>query len=663
MSTVHHDYLELAAAAIDFELSAIERVRLDEHLATCDACRRRAVGLRSDARDIAALPRFVLAPAGVERLRPSRSRPVRFGLPTLRLIAVTALLALLAMAALSVGAELVRRELDRRLADVPPTLVPRVVEPSESPELRPSLTPRPALGIEWSSVGTPAEFADATIGALAPMGIGGLVAVGCIERAFDECGEGAVWVSMDGLEWSAVRTLPIRASESVYRISAVAAPGRLIVGGTVQRDGRFHAAFWSSDDAVTWTRASDDPSFDSAQVVQIVESDEGLVAIGSGLFSAPAGFKAWASTDGTTWTAAASPTPVDESFPDHVVSVPGQGLLAWGPPAAVGPGGTRWWGSLGSGEWQSIAEPQGLEGATIGWIEVKQGTLVAYGHLGDPSSPRVMSWQRAWTAGRWIEDVAPTESTQAVHQSIGTGTGTVAIGRTAAGTGVWHRGPDGQWRVAAEIPDAEPIAVARHPLEFERLFLFVRDAQGRAVLWTGAVDWAPGEILAPPASEEDLMTLFGRVTNDEPALRGLGIAVITTSLDTESNTIDVELSTERLDAVAIVAARHGPNVVARVTDPTGALLKPRGSIAVRVTDPAGRGVEAKIGAKPLFAEIPLDSIANWTDREGNFRFGSWYAGRWRLTADEAPGFAPTSVELDLLPGAEVSVEIVLLPAP
>jgi len=111
----------------------------------------------------------------------------------------------------------------------------------------------------------------------------------------------------------------------------------------------------------------------------------------------------------------------------------------------------------------------------------------------------------------------------------------------------------------------------------------------------------------------------------------------------------------------MIAARHGPNVVARVGDPTGALLKARGSIAVRVTDPAGRGVEAKIGAKPLFAEIPLDSIANQTDREGDFR-GNWYAGRWRLTA-EAPGYAPTSVELDLSPGAEVSVEIVLLPAP
>jgi len=662
MSTEHRDYLQLAAAAIDFELSATERERLEEHLAACHACQRRAAGLRSDARAIAALPRFVLAPAGVERLRPGRPRPVRLGLPTLRLVAVAGLIALLAMAALSVGAELVRRELDRRLVNVPTDPIPPVLEPSQSPEPRPSLTPRPALGVEWRSVGEPAEFANAAIGALAPTGTGGLVAVGCIERTAGECDAGVVWVSIDGREWSAARALPIQAGESVYRMSAVASRDRLVVGGTIERDGQFHAAFWSSVDAVTWTRAPDDPSFDSAQVVQIVETDEGLVAIGSGLFSAPAGFKAWASTDGTTWTPAASPTPVDESFPDHVVSVPGEGLLAFGPPVAVGPGGTRWWRSSGSGAWQSIAEPQGLEGATIGWIEVKQGTLVAYGHLGDPASPRVTSWQRAWTADRWIEDVAPAESTQAVHQSIGIGTGTVAIGRTAAGMAVWHRGPDGQWRVAAEILDAEPIAVVRHPLEFERLFMFVRDAQGRAVLWTGAVDWAPGEIPAPPASEEDLMTLFDRVVNDEPALRGLGIAVITTSLDTESNTIDVELSTERLDAVAMIAARHGPNVVARVGDPTGALLKARGTIVVRVTDTSGRGVEANIGAKPLFAEIPLDSVTNQTDRDGNFRFDSWYAGRWRLTT-ESPGFAPTSVELDLSPGAEVSVEIVLLPAP
>ncbi|MBA3236365.1 MAG: carboxypeptidase regulatory-like domain-containing protein [Chloroflexi bacterium] len=158
------------------------------------------------------------------------------------------------------------------------------------------------------------------------------------------------------------------------------------------------------------------------------------------------------------------------------------------------------------------------------------------------------------------------------------------------------------------------------------------------------------------------MALFDRVVNDEPALRGLGIAVITTSLDTESNTIDVELSTERLDAVAMIAARHGPNVVARVGDPTGALLKARGTIVVRVTDTSGRRVEAGVTPIPLFAEIPLDSVPNQRDRDGNVRFDDWYAGRWRLTA-EAPGYAPTSVELDLSPGAEVSVEIVLLPAP
>ena len=112
----------------------------------------------------------------------------------------------------------------------------------------------------------------------------------------------------------------------------------------------------------------------------------------------------------------------------------------------------------------------------------------------------------------------------------------------------------------------------------------------------------------------------------------------------------------------MIAARHGPNVVARVGDPTGALLKARGTIVVRVTDTSGRRVEAGVTPIALFAEIPLDLLPNQRDRDGNVRFDDWYAGRWRLTA-EAPGFAPTSVELDLSPGAEVSVEIVLLPAP
>ena len=39
MTTIHDEFLELAAAAIDFELSESERIALGRHLDECAACR------------------------------------------------------------------------------------------------------------------------------------------------------------------------------------------------------------------------------------------------------------------------------------------------------------------------------------------------------------------------------------------------------------------------------------------------------------------------------------------------------------------------------------------------------------------------------------------------------------------------------------------------
>ena len=49
----HERFLELAAAAIDFELEPEERAELDRHLAECDSCRRTAEAFRDDAATIA----------------------------------------------------------------------------------------------------------------------------------------------------------------------------------------------------------------------------------------------------------------------------------------------------------------------------------------------------------------------------------------------------------------------------------------------------------------------------------------------------------------------------------------------------------------------------------------------------------------------------------
>jgi len=133
MTTIHDEYLDLAAAGLDFELSRTERESLDGHLAGCIPCRRHLAGLQADQRAIAQMPAFVLSPAGAARVRKGSGQVVRRGtMPVLRLVAIAAMLALLAGAAIAVGAEVMRRERDLNLAVVLPSPSDPVATPSDA---------------------------------------------------------------------------------------------------------------------------------------------------------------------------------------------------------------------------------------------------------------------------------------------------------------------------------------------------------------------------------------------------------------------------------------------------------------------------------------------------------------------------------------------------
>ena len=135
--TTHHDsYLELAAAGIDFELTQAEREALAQHLDGCDACRRRVAGLHDDQRALAQLPRYVRPAAGAGLDRPR----ARAQMPALRLVAIAAMLALLALGALTVGASLLHND-RTNLTFIPPTVTDPVATPRASPG--PSATPKP----------------------------------------------------------------------------------------------------------------------------------------------------------------------------------------------------------------------------------------------------------------------------------------------------------------------------------------------------------------------------------------------------------------------------------------------------------------------------------------------------------------------------------------
>jgi len=94
-AAVHARALELAAIAIDFDLSTEESDELRQHLDTCEPCRADATALRGDAARIAALP-AIDAPARVRAALVGNRLPGR--LRTARPLAV-----LLTVLVLTVG--------------------------------------------------------------------------------------------------------------------------------------------------------------------------------------------------------------------------------------------------------------------------------------------------------------------------------------------------------------------------------------------------------------------------------------------------------------------------------------------------------------------------------------------------------------------------------
>lgn len=120
MTTVAHpDILELAAAAIDFELSREERETLDTHVEWCVACRRQAIALRSDQAGLASLPLIAPSPSQSARLCDAIVRPSKPAVSAVRMALLAAALALLALAAIGVGARLITPKPDGQLTVAP----------------------------------------------------------------------------------------------------------------------------------------------------------------------------------------------------------------------------------------------------------------------------------------------------------------------------------------------------------------------------------------------------------------------------------------------------------------------------------------------------------------------------------------------------------------
>ena len=131
----HRPFLELAAMAIDYPLTTPERRDLDEHLATCQACVRSAAALRADAAAVGSLPPITLSERRGDLILAAALHPVTPGRP-LRLVAIAALLGLLIIGSIAVGAQLLDRMADDLAVVIPvPSLT---ASPDASPTANPT---------------------------------------------------------------------------------------------------------------------------------------------------------------------------------------------------------------------------------------------------------------------------------------------------------------------------------------------------------------------------------------------------------------------------------------------------------------------------------------------------------------------------------------------
>jgi hypothetical protein len=336
--TDHARAQELAAAAIDFDLTNDEQAELDGHLAGCASCRDHADALRVDARSLAQLGQ-VDAPDRV-RSRVVRGPRPAWGMPL-------ALAAAVGVLALAVGV-IVSSGLNRDRQDVAVNPTPGSSTPSfpaasgALPSSAPSAaspTPGPRLPTTaWIAVADPAAFdANAatpkkdTSSPLPCTGgcdtggttifsrtsvvravvetAGTIVAVGqgCVGTDLVTC-QADVWLSGDARHWSAIpneAALEAGSNSNVNRpagmMDVATGHGSIVAAGAVTQARRSVATVWVSGDGRDWRPITLDHDGDG-QAFGVANGPASLVAVGrvrtkGGATTAAA----WVSTDGTSW--------------------------------------------------------------------------------------------------------------------------------------------------------------------------------------------------------------------------------------------------------------------------------------------------------------------------------------------------------------------------
>ena len=373
---------------------------------------------------------------------------------------------------------------------------------SLAPTPVPTPTPPPAGLADWQQLPAQDSLRGAEFNSVAWVG-DRFLGLGCVANQ-EGCIQPAIWESRDGLEWQSAGPVflpPDSTSGTV--IAAAASRIGTVAAGSVRQGDKIQASIWLRG-ADGWVQITPQSGSD-ATVIALLAADARIIAVGSGAFTHFSGFRAWWSADGTTWAAAPAVADRSGGYPTEILPVDGA-LLAWGTSCGdvcpVLP--SSWWQSPDGTVWQPVGRPRGLEDANVTAIGLTDRGFVAFGTTGSGEQPvEPAAWVADETAAVWqaVEPPAQPDATtisdhiRVGHGSVVAGTGPPGPGREQPTGVVWLRGPgDSAWRPPVTIPDVAVTTLLQHPEELNRAIVIGETfdgLQGRLVIWTGTVEWAP----------------------------------------------------------------------------------------------------------------------------------------------------------------------------
>jgi hypothetical protein len=293
-----------------------------------------------------------------------------------------------------------------------------------------------------------------------------------------------------------------------------------------------------------WKRLANQPTFERAEINDVVEGGPGYVAVGCDRSSKvvneerPCTAAAWTSRDGLTWTRSTHVAGARDAYME-AVTLSGPGFVAVGTQARGATSDAAIWTSTDGVGWSRVPLSEGFKYASASAVVVFGAGLVATGesYPGQGGSPAAV-WSstngREWRRENTDEFQRPTGSFS------GNALGVIgdrlilsgSQGGICAGVcrrEIWTSEDGARWTRAPDSPTFDGAVTLRPELDFNGRLLasgFVAPVEGlagdvpqtRAALWSSA-DGVAWEQVTVPAPKRSAM---GHILSLDPGLIAVG---------------------------------------------------------------------------------------------------------------------------------------------